>query len=125
MHTKPLDQQTALVTGGGSGIGRAFARELLSMGYGHVIIASRRESVLATTVNELSNAFPNQRIGYFVFDIREQDQTKALVAHASKQTGAVDLLINNSGLAVPEVVESITDAAWDTVFETNLRGAMW
>lgn len=125
MHIKPRNEQTALVTGGGSGIGRAFARELLEMGYGHVIIASRRVDVLAETASALSSDHPSKTVSHFPFDIRDQQQTTALVEFATKRTGSVDVLINNSGLAVPEVVQSITDDGWNTVLETNLRGAMW
>jgi NADP-dependent 3-hydroxy acid dehydrogenase YdfG len=48
-----------------------------------------------------------------------------LAQYALERWGAVDVLVNNSGLAVPETVDRITDEGWDEVLETNLRGAMW
>ncbi|MCA1850130.1 MAG: SDR family oxidoreductase, partial [Acidobacteria bacterium] len=61
----------------------------------------------------------------FVFDVRDREQTEALVRHTIERFGPIDVLVNNSGLAVSETVTEITDEGWDTVLETNLRGAMW
>ena len=49
----------------------------------------------------------------------------ALVRATAERFGTIDLLINNSGLAVPETVEGVTEDGWAKVLETNLRGAMW
>jgi len=58
MKTKPLSQQTALVTGGGTGIGRAFTEALATAGV-RVVIASRRRDVLEQTAGEINNALGN------------------------------------------------------------------
>jgi 3-oxoacyl-[acyl-carrier protein] reductase len=121
---KPLSGQTALITGGGTGIGRAFAEALLESGIGAIVIASRRRDVLENAAGELNTAH-GPRVHPFAFDIRDRQQTEALVADTINKFGAVDLLINNSGLAVPETVTGITDGGWDEVLETNLRGAVW
>ena len=125
MKNKNPNLQTVLITGGGTGIGRAFARALLQNEFGTVVIASRRKAVLEQTANELSTEFPNQRVLSFPFDLRSREQTEELVRFTSEQCGAIDVLINNSGLAVPQTVEAITAEAWETVMDTNLRGAMW
>lgn len=124
MLTKPLSEQTALITGGATGIGRAFAEALLEAGVGHVVIASRRQPVLKKAASEM-NAKHGGRVSAFIFDIRNQKQTETLVRETIDEFGAVDILINNSGLAVPETVTDITNEGWDQVLETNLRGAMW
>lgn len=121
---KPLSEQTTLITGGGTGIGRAFAEALLESGIGAIVIASRRRDVLENAAGELNTAH-GPRVHPFAFDIRDRQQTEALVADTINKFGAVDLLINNSGLAVPETVTGITDGGWDEVLETNLRGAVW
>jgi NADP-dependent 3-hydroxy acid dehydrogenase YdfG len=89
-----------------------------------VVIASRRSDVLRRTADEINNVTGNERVFPYEFDIRDSAQVDELVRDVSQRWQAIDLLINNSGLAVPETVEAITDAGWDKVMETNLRGAM-
>ncbi|HEX9962345.1 MAG TPA: SDR family oxidoreductase [Pyrinomonadaceae bacterium] len=125
MKTKDFCEQTALVTGGATGIGRAFTGALLENGIGTVIIASRRQNVLDEAARELNSKFGENKVIPYAFDIRSRAETENLVRFALEKCGAVDVLINNSGLAVPESVTEITDAGWNTVLETNLRGAMW
>jgi NADP-dependent 3-hydroxy acid dehydrogenase YdfG len=121
--TKPISDQVALVTGGGTGIGRAFTEALAAAG-ARVVIASRREDVLGHTAHELNLKFGAQRVFPYAVDIRERREIDALVAHVIGQYGALDILINNSGLAVPETVDEITEDGWDRVMDTNLRGVM-
>jgi NAD(P)-dependent dehydrogenase (short-subunit alcohol dehydrogenase family) len=123
MKTKPLSEQVALVTGGGSGIGRAFTEALATAG-ARVVIASRREEVLARTAEELNRKLGAERVVAYAFDLRNPEQIEALAGHIIQRWGALDLLINNSGLAVPQTVDQITEAGWDKVMETNLRGVM-
>ena len=125
LKTKPLTEQVAVITGGGTGIGRAFASALAEAGAKAVVIAARRADVLEETADELNQQFGAARVFAFPFDVRELAQTEALVRQTAERFGTIDLLINNSGLAVPETVEAITEAGWDKVLETNLRGAMW
>ena len=121
--TKSLSDQVALVTGGGTGIGRAFTEALANAG-ARVVIASRREAVLSHTAHELNLAFGAERVFPYLFDIRDRRQIDALVGHVIAEHGTLDLLINNSGLAVPETVDQISEDGWDKVMDTNLRGVM-
>ncbi|HEY6231780.1 MAG TPA: SDR family NAD(P)-dependent oxidoreductase [Pyrinomonadaceae bacterium] len=113
----------ALITGGGTGIGRTFAESLARAG-ASVVIASRREEILRRTAAELNARIGAERVFPQVFDIREREQIDSLVNNVVKQHGNIDVLINNSGLAVPETVDQVTEAGWDKVMETNLRGVM-
>jgi NAD(P)-dependent dehydrogenase (short-subunit alcohol dehydrogenase family) len=122
--TKPFGEQTAVVTGGGTGIGRAFTGALASAG-ARVVIASRSESVLRRTADELNAAVGAERVFPYAFDVRVREQCEALVRHCAENFGSLDVLVNNSGLAVPETVEQLTDEGWETVLQTNLKGAMW
>lgn len=124
LRNKPLSEQTAVVTGGGTGIGRAFAGALAQAG-ARVVIASRRADVLRRTAHELNEAVGAQRVFTHELDVRDRRQCETLVAHVVEHLGALDVLVNNSGLAVPETVEDISEEGWDTVLETNLKGAMW
>jgi 3-oxoacyl-[acyl-carrier protein] reductase len=123
MKNKPISDQVALVTGGGTGIGRAFTDALATAG-ARVIIASRREEVLLHTAEELNLKLGAERVFPYVFDIRERRLIDALVGHVIEQHGTLDILINNSGLAVPETVDQITEEGWEKVMDTNLRGVM-
>jgi len=125
LRNKPLTEQVALITGGGTGIGRAFAGVLAESNIKAVVIASRREDVLRQTADELNARAGAERVYPHAFDIRDLSQTDALVNHVAARFGAIDVLVNNSGLAVAESVESITEEGWAKVLETNLRGAMW
>jgi NAD(P)-dependent dehydrogenase (short-subunit alcohol dehydrogenase family) len=123
MKTKPLSNQVAVVTGGGTGIGRAFAEALAERG-ARVVIASRRAEVLRRTADEINTAVGSERVFPYEFDLRNADQVDELIHDVIARWQAIDVLINNSGLAVPETVDEITDAGWDTVMEINLKGAM-
>ncbi|MDQ2855978.1 MAG: SDR family oxidoreductase, partial [Acidobacteriota bacterium] len=109
--------------GGGTGIGRAFTEALAGAG-AIVVIASRRETVIDHTAHELNLKFGAERVFPYAFDIRERREVDGLVAHVIERHGALDILVNNSGLAVPETVDQITEDGWDKVMETNLRGVM-
>src|SRR4051812_14846710 len=124
LKSKPLTEQVALVTGGGTGIGRAFASALSGAG-ARVVIASRDESKLRSAADELNSAVGSERVFTYAFDVRARQECEALVAHCVERFGSIDVLVNNSGLAVPETVEEITDEGWETVLSTNLKGAMW
>lgn len=123
MRAKPLSEQVALVTGGGTGIGRAFAEALAAAG-ARVVVASRREDVLRQTAEEINRRCGGDRVFAYAFDIRDRDQIDALVRHVIEKWGMLDVLVNNSGLAVPETVDQITEDGWDKVIETNLRGVV-
>jgi len=123
MKSKSFSEQVAIVTGGGTGIGRALTEVLAKLGV-KVAIASRREEILCRTAEELNGKFQAERVFPYAFDIRDRVQIEALVNHVSARWKSIDLLINNSGLAVPETVEEITEDGWDTVMDTNVRGVM-
>lgn len=123
MKTKPLSEQVAIVTGGGTGIGRAFT-EALAMSGAKVIIASRRTDLLRRTADEINATLATEWVFPYEFDIRNRAQVDELVKNVFERWRSIDVLINNAGLAVPETVEEITDEGWDTVMETNLRGVM-
>ena len=125
MKEKEFSRQTALITGGASGIGRAFAEALLGAGIGAVLIASRRREALDETAAALNARFEGDRAHSYAFDLRSRYETENLCRYALDKFGAVDILVNNSGLAVPETVLEISDHGWDKVMETNLRGAVW
>jgi NADP-dependent 3-hydroxy acid dehydrogenase YdfG len=123
MRIKPLDEQVAIVTGGGTGIGRAFTEALAAQGV-TVVIASRRMEVLRHTADEINPKVRAELVFPQECDLRQLSDIEELVNAVYGRWKAIDILINNSGLAVPETVDAITDAGWDNVMETNLRAVM-
>jgi 3-oxoacyl-[acyl-carrier protein] reductase len=121
--TKPFSEQVALVTGGGTGIGRAFTEALAALGVS-VVIASRRKEVLEHTAAEVNKLVGRERVFPYACDLRDRLQTDSLVNYIIDRHRTLDVLVNNSGLAVPETVDQISEDGWDTVMETNLRAAM-
>lgn len=124
LKTKSLDEQVALVTGGATGIGRAFAEALAGAGC-RVVIASRREDVLSRAADEMNESAGAERVFVERLDVRVRAECESVVGRTVERFGALDVLVNNSGLAVPETVEEITEEGWEKVLETNLKGAMW
>jgi len=124
LKSKPLNTQVALVTGGATGIGYSFAEALAYAG-ARVLIASRREEKLRQSADEINAKTQSDRVFPYAFDIRDRQGCEAVVRYTVERFGAIDLLINNAGLAVPETITEITQDGWDKVLETNLRGAMW
>jgi len=124
MKNKPLSEQVVIVTGGGSGIGRALTEALAAHG-ATLVIASRREELLKQTAEAINSKAGGEQVFTYSFDIRDADEITGLVEYVSTRWKTIDVLINNSGLAVPETVDSITDEGWDKVIETNLRGVMY
>ena len=118
MNTSP---KTALVTGAGSGIGRATAVALLKEGYS-VVLAGRREEALRETAAKA--AADGQRSLIVTADVANADSVRALFARVKETFGRLDLLFNNAGINVPAVpLEDITVDQWRSVIDINLTGA--
>jgi citronellol/citronellal dehydrogenase len=112
-----LEGQVALLSGGGSGLGRESALELARCG-AKVIICGRREQPLAETVA----ADPHGRVQAIVCDIREEQQVDALVERVLAEHGQIDLLVNNAGGQFMAPAESITPKGFRTVIRLNVEG---
>ena len=110
-----LDGRTALVTGGGSGLGAAIARALHAAG-GSVVVVGRRPEPLERVVAELGG-----RASWRVCDVADESSVAEL-ASALAET-EVSVLVNNAGIAGPVApLVEIDVAAWDEVFAVNVRG---
>jgi peroxisomal trans-2-enoyl-CoA reductase len=120
-----FQDQVAVVTGGGTGIGRATALALARLG-ARVVIASRKLEHLAPTAAELSAvAGGAERVHHQTCDIREPAEIEALVAATLGRFGAIDLLVNNAGGQFPSPAEAISPKGWDAVIRNNLNGTFY
>jgi citronellol/citronellal dehydrogenase len=112
-----LDGQVIVVTGGGSGLGRATAIELAACG-ANVVIAGRRREPLDETVPHCDDG----RCEAIVCDIREEDQVAALVDEVMDRHGRIDTLVNNAGGQYMSPAEDLTPKGFETVIRLNLIG---
>ena len=111
-----LDGKVAIVTGAGSGIGRAialgFAREGVSVAVSD--IDSGRAEAVAGEIGE--------RAISIACDVRDTSQVDTMAEQAAKQFGRLDILVNNAGKAARGLVANLGDDDWDAAFATNVRG---
>jgi NAD(P)-dependent dehydrogenase (short-subunit alcohol dehydrogenase family) len=113
--------KVALVTGGGSGIGRAVALALQSAGYS-VVLAGRRAAELERTATLAKPG--DARMLSVPSDVSHPDSVQALFARAKEEFGRLDVLFNNAGTSAPGVpMEDLTYGQWSTVVGVNLTGA--
>ena len=110
----------AIVTGAGSGVGRAVATSLLQAGY-RVALAGRRRDALEETAAEANAADGSALVA--PTDVTDEDSVAALFAETRDRFGRLDLLFNNAGTGAPPVpFEELSLAHWQGVVDTNLTG---
>ena len=111
-------QKIALVTGAGSGIGRAAALALAKEGYA-VVLAGRRAEALAETAKRAGSAKTLE----VPTDVTDVASIKALFAKTKEVFGRLDVVFNNAGIGAPPVnMEDLTYEQWMSVVQTNLTG---
>ncbi len=121
MHTASVSR-VAIVTGAGSGIGRAAALALLSDGW-RVVLAGRRAEPLQQVAHE-SGA--GDRALAVPTDVSDRAAVGALFDRAVQAFGRVDLLFNNAGINAPGVpLDELPADAWRSVVDVNLNGMFW
>jgi citronellol/citronellal dehydrogenase len=112
-----LDGQVALVTGGGTGLGRASALELAALG-AQVVVCGRRQEPLDETVAAAAGG----RVEARTCDIREEDEVAGFVDGVIERHGQIDLLVNNAGGQYLTPAEDITPKGFRTVIRLNVEG---
>jgi citronellol/citronellal dehydrogenase len=116
-----LKDQVALVTGGGTGIGKAAALEMLELG-AKVVIASRKPEHLDPTLEELRQKGEAVALAC---DIREPSEVEALVGQILDRFGKIDILVNNAGGQFPTPALALSVKGWDAVIRNNLNGTFY
>jgi citronellol/citronellal dehydrogenase len=111
--------QSAIVTGGGSGIGRCTAHELASLG-ARIALLGRKLEKLTVVRDEIARAGGEARC--YACDIREEGAVKQTIAEILADFGRIDALVNNAGGQFAAPLESISARGWDAVVRTNLTG---
>ena len=116
---KPLAGRIALVTGGGSGIGRATAKRLAAEG-ACVVVADRDEASATSVAREIGSADVAVAV---TADVTSEPDIAAAVAAAALAFGGVDLVVNNAGLSISKPLTETTVADWDILHDVMARGS--
>ncbi len=114
-----LEGKTAIITGGGTGIGKSMAIEFARAG-ADVAIASRKHEHLEPVAKEINNL--GRRSFAMPVDVRQEEQVKAVVERAVQEFGRLDIMVNNAGASFRAKPEDISINGWNTVVGINLNG---
>ena len=112
-----MSSKVVLVTGAGSGIGKAVALRLAREGF-TLVLAGRREERLRETAEQ-----GGERCHTHVCDVRDPESVNTLFAHVEQKFGRLDVLFNNAGTGAPATpLDELTIERWRAVIDTNLTG---
>ena len=127
----PLANQVAVVTGAGRGIGHAIALRLAKDG-AQVAVVSRQESNAQRTADEINAAFPADaatstipRARAYAADVSDPAAIAALAKTIQADYERIDILVNNAGVTRDGLSLRMSEGDWDTVLDTNLKGAFF
>ncbi len=115
-----LSGKVALVTGASSGLGVHFAKTLAEAG-ASVIVAARRADRLASLQAELSKG--GRKAHAVDLDVQSAESIAAAFDSAERALGPIDVLVNNAGISIVKPALDMPEKDWDSVVDTNLRGA--
>lgn len=119
-----MDQKIVLITGATAGIGYETALLLAQNNY-HLILTGRRNDRLASIKNQIESNYQSQ-VHLLNFDIRNRQEVKAALLSLPEEWKAVDVLINNAGLAAGMApVNSADIDDWEQMIDTNVKGLLY
>ena len=113
--------KVAVVTGGGRGIGQEIARRLASEG-ARVAVVSRSASSCGKAAEEINAEYPDSATAYPV-DVADHAAVQDLAKTIGGELGQVNILVNNAGVTRDTLLMRMKEEDWDTVLDTNLKGA--
>lgn len=114
-----LSGKTAIITGGGTGIGKETALLFAKEG-ANVVITGRREEKLKEVQQEAASF--EGAIDYLACDVSKEEDCKSTVEYTVGKYGGVDILFNNAGILVPGATHETETEIWDRIFDINVKG---
>lgn len=115
-----LDNKNVIVTGGGSGIGRAITLLFAQQG-AHVFVLELNQDAAQTVVDEVKNAGGKATV--VSCNVADHDAVKKTIEAITTLSGAIDVLINNAGVAHIGTLETTSSEDFDRIFQVNVKGA--
>ena len=115
-----FDGRVAIVTGGSRGIGRAIVKELSSRGANVAFSFTKNREMADELVAELQNS--DRRVVAYQADVTDFAAAEAMVKRVKGELGSVDYLVNNAGITRDKLIMMMSQADWDAVIDTNLKG---
>lgn len=120
---RPLQGQVAVITGAGSGIGAAIARELSALGAA-TVLCGRKHAALEATAQAIGQA--GEKAEVIVCDVTKLSSVEAAAKRVEGSFGRVDILVNNAGIGgFGGPLHQLSSDAWDEILNTNLRGVFY
>lgn len=114
-----LENRTAIITGGGRGIGRATAVAFAKEG-ADIVLATRTASEITNVAKEITKL--GSRALAITTDVQDKSNVKNMVAKTLDTFGKVDILVNNAGVAIHNPIPKIREEDWDITMAVNLKG---
>jgi NAD(P)-dependent dehydrogenase (short-subunit alcohol dehydrogenase family) len=115
-----LDGKVALVTGGARGLGKTMATALAQAG-ADIALSGRSQDACRQAAAEIAGA-TGRRVGAYSADVTKIADVEQLAKEIDGEFGRVDILVNNAGINIRGPIEQLTEADWDAVVDTNLKG---
>lgn len=114
-----IEGKTAVITGGGRGIGEAIAREMAAKGM-RVVVSARSVDQLEGLAQELRDG--GAEAYALPCDVTDPDQVQTLADRSIEHLGQVDVLVNNAGIAISTPLKRLTLEEWNRIFAVNVTG---
>src|SRR5690242_5132439 len=119
-----LQGRSVVVTGGSKGIGKGIARVFARAGC-KVLIAARDEATLAAAADELAREHEACEVATVIADVAKVEDCKRIAAEALEAFGGIDVLCANAGVFPDTKLVDMTEADWEAIFATNVKGTMF